>query len=172
MSSEIPSADLASFSCPLPITTHKEIVLGHGSGGKLSQQLIQKIILPQFKTNCSNHSMTVQFSQSAIRDWPTALIHLSLTQSSFPVATSARSPSTEPSTTSPCAARARSTSQLRSSSKKDFRSNTSGAWFSPCRWPPKLPVSASSPATPKSSTAAKATNASSPPPASVWFLTV
>ncbi len=49
MSSEIPSADPASFSCPLPITTHKEIVLGHGSGGKLSQQLIQKIILPHFK---------------------------------------------------------------------------------------------------------------------------
>jgi hydrogenase expression/formation protein HypE len=33
----------------LPITTHKEVVLGHGSGGKLSQQLINKIILPQFR---------------------------------------------------------------------------------------------------------------------------
>jgi hydrogenase expression/formation protein HypE len=35
--------------CPLPITDYKEIVLGHGSGGKLSQQLIQKIVLPQFR---------------------------------------------------------------------------------------------------------------------------
>ena len=35
-------------SCALPITDSKEMVLAHGSGGKLSQQLIQKIVLPQF----------------------------------------------------------------------------------------------------------------------------
>src|SRR6185437_3717046 len=49
MLSELQTADLASFTCPLPITTHKEVVLGHGSGGKLSQQLIEKIILPHFR---------------------------------------------------------------------------------------------------------------------------
>lgn len=38
-------------SCPLPITDHKHVVLPHGSGGKLSQQLIQKMILPQFKND-------------------------------------------------------------------------------------------------------------------------
>jgi hydrogenase expression/formation protein HypE len=36
-------------TCPLPITDYREIVLGHGSGGKLSHQLIQKIVLPQFR---------------------------------------------------------------------------------------------------------------------------
>jgi hydrogenase expression/formation protein HypE len=36
-------------SCPLPISDYREIVLAHGSGGKLSQQLIQKIVLPQFR---------------------------------------------------------------------------------------------------------------------------
>jgi hydrogenase expression/formation protein HypE len=36
-------------SCPLPITQHKEITLAHGSGGKLTQQLIEKFILPQFR---------------------------------------------------------------------------------------------------------------------------
>lgn len=36
-------------SCPMPISDHKEIVLGHGSGGKLSQQLIQRMLLPQFQ---------------------------------------------------------------------------------------------------------------------------
>jgi hydrogenase expression/formation protein HypE len=51
MSSEIQATDLSSFSCPLPITTHKEVVLGHGSGGRLSQQLIQKFILPHFKND-------------------------------------------------------------------------------------------------------------------------
>lgn len=38
-----------SISCPLPISTHKEIVLAHGSGGKLSHRLMQETILPNFK---------------------------------------------------------------------------------------------------------------------------
>ncbi len=36
-------------SCPLPISDHQEIVLAHGSGGKLTQQLINKVILPSFR---------------------------------------------------------------------------------------------------------------------------
>ncbi len=36
-------------ACPIPISDYKEIVLAHGSGGKLSQQLIQKILVPQFR---------------------------------------------------------------------------------------------------------------------------
>jgi hydrogenase expression/formation protein HypE len=36
-------------SCPLPIFEHKQIVLGHGSGGKLTADLIDKIFLPAFK---------------------------------------------------------------------------------------------------------------------------
>jgi hydrogenase expression/formation protein HypE len=40
--------DALMGSCPLPLTNYQEIVLAHGSGGKLSQQLIQKIVLPQF----------------------------------------------------------------------------------------------------------------------------
>src|SRR6202166_919365 len=34
--------------CPLPLSDYQEIVLAHGSGGKISQQLIQEILLPQF----------------------------------------------------------------------------------------------------------------------------
>ncbi|MDQ6913805.1 MAG: hydrogenase expression/formation protein HypE [Verrucomicrobiota bacterium] len=44
-------AGLLGASCPLPITNYKEIVLAHGSGGKLSQQLIEKFILPQFQND-------------------------------------------------------------------------------------------------------------------------
>jgi hydrogenase expression/formation protein HypE len=40
---------LLGVSCPLPITNYKEIVLAHGSGGTLSRQLVDKIILPQFR---------------------------------------------------------------------------------------------------------------------------
>ena len=36
-------------ACPAPILDHKSIVLGHGSGGKLTHQLLQKMILPAFR---------------------------------------------------------------------------------------------------------------------------
>src|SRR6202167_2749477 len=35
-------------SCPLPIFQHPQIVLGHGSGGKLTADLIEQIFLPAF----------------------------------------------------------------------------------------------------------------------------
>jgi hydrogenase expression/formation protein HypE len=41
--------DLLSASCPIPITNYNEIVLAHGSGGKLSHQLMEKMVLPQFR---------------------------------------------------------------------------------------------------------------------------
>ncbi len=43
-----PGAPLGA-SCPLPISDHKEVVLAHGSGGKLTRQLIENVLLPQFK---------------------------------------------------------------------------------------------------------------------------
>ena len=36
-------------SCPLPHSNYKEIVLAHGSGGKLSQRLMQEVVFPQFR---------------------------------------------------------------------------------------------------------------------------
>jgi hydrogenase expression/formation protein HypE len=36
-------------SCPIPIFEHKQIVLGHGSGGKLTSELIETVFLPAFK---------------------------------------------------------------------------------------------------------------------------
>jgi hydrogenase expression/formation protein HypE len=47
--SPIASVSPLTGSCPLPISDYREIVLAHGSGGKLSQQLIQKIVVPQFR---------------------------------------------------------------------------------------------------------------------------
>jgi hydrogenase expression/formation protein HypE len=37
-----------SLSCPLPLNERKTVVLGHGSGGKLSAQLIREMFLPAF----------------------------------------------------------------------------------------------------------------------------
>ena len=39
---------LPGAACPLPITQHERIVLGHGSGGKLSAQLIEQVFVPAF----------------------------------------------------------------------------------------------------------------------------
>ncbi|HEX4119465.1 MAG TPA: hydrogenase expression/formation protein HypE [Verrucomicrobiae bacterium] len=40
---------MGNGACAAPITEHKEIVLAHGSGGKLTHQLIQRMLLPQFR---------------------------------------------------------------------------------------------------------------------------
>jgi len=38
-------------TCPLPIMSYQEIVLAHGSGGKLSQRLMQEMVLPRFRND-------------------------------------------------------------------------------------------------------------------------
>lgn len=38
--------DLAAFSCPLPLPAGERILLGHGSGGKLSAELLKDVFLP------------------------------------------------------------------------------------------------------------------------------
>jgi len=45
MSSDEPK-DYAPFSCPLPLAARERILLGHGSGGKLSADLLREIFLP------------------------------------------------------------------------------------------------------------------------------
>lgn len=42
-------ADLLGATCPLPILDHQQIVLGHGSGGKLTAELIEKFFVPAFR---------------------------------------------------------------------------------------------------------------------------
>ncbi len=37
-----------AISCPLPLTQHKTIVMGHGSGGRLTAQLVRDLFLPAF----------------------------------------------------------------------------------------------------------------------------
>src|SRR3954454_4931124 len=38
-------------ACALPIFEHKQIVLGHGSGGKMTAELIEKLFLPAFSNS-------------------------------------------------------------------------------------------------------------------------
>ena len=37
-----------ALSCPVPILTHDTVQLAHGAGGKLSNEMIEKIFLPRF----------------------------------------------------------------------------------------------------------------------------
>lgn len=39
---------IASLSCPTPLTTRDRVLLGHGSGGKLSAELVRDVFLPAF----------------------------------------------------------------------------------------------------------------------------
>jgi hydrogenase expression/formation protein HypE len=42
------AAQAASFVCPAPLPQHERIVLGHGSGGRLSAELLRDVFLPLF----------------------------------------------------------------------------------------------------------------------------
>jgi hydrogenase expression/formation protein HypE len=39
----------SGLACPLPITDHKNVLLAHGGGGKLTHQLIQRMFLSRFQ---------------------------------------------------------------------------------------------------------------------------
>ena len=58
---EVPANGAAFGVCPLPIFDHPQIVLGHGSGGKLSSELIEKVFVSRF----ANHTLN-QMNDSAL----------------------------------------------------------------------------------------------------------
>jgi hydrogenase expression/formation protein HypE len=39
--------DFDRMSCPLPLNDYDHVLLGHGSGGKLTADLIQRVFLPE-----------------------------------------------------------------------------------------------------------------------------
>jgi hydrogenase expression/formation protein HypE len=43
------ASSLLNIACPVPLLEQKQIVLGHGSGGKLTADLIQNVFLPAFR---------------------------------------------------------------------------------------------------------------------------
>ncbi|MEA5535774.1 hydrogenase expression/formation protein HypE [Crocosphaera sp. XPORK-15E] len=40
-----------SLSCPIPLDQYPQVLLAHGGGGKLMQQLLEKMFFPAFKTS-------------------------------------------------------------------------------------------------------------------------
>ena len=40
--------DFGQLQCPLPVSSYEHVLLGHGSGGRLSADLIQRLFVPAF----------------------------------------------------------------------------------------------------------------------------
>lgn len=45
---------LEQLACPLPLPAHDQVLLGHGSGGRLSAELLQKVFLPELQNPVLN----------------------------------------------------------------------------------------------------------------------
>jgi len=43
-----PPPNFEAFSCPVSSSSHERILLGHGSGGRMTNELIQRVFLPAF----------------------------------------------------------------------------------------------------------------------------
>ena len=41
--------DFANWTCPLPLAGYPTIVMGHGGGGKLGNELVEHLFLPAFR---------------------------------------------------------------------------------------------------------------------------
>ena len=49
MTETTPTIDISTWSCPLPLADYPEIVMGHGGGGKLGNELVEHLFLPAFR---------------------------------------------------------------------------------------------------------------------------
>jgi len=46
---QIEAPDFSNWSCPLPLADYPAIVMGHGGGGKLGNELVEHLFLPAFR---------------------------------------------------------------------------------------------------------------------------
>jgi hydrogenase expression/formation protein HypE len=46
---KVAAPDFANWSCPLPLADYPTIVMGHGGGGKLGNELVEHLFLPAFR---------------------------------------------------------------------------------------------------------------------------
>jgi hydrogenase expression/formation protein HypE len=58
------NANFEGYSCPLPLQPNERVVIGHGSGGRLSHDLIERVFLPGL-----GQAAPRSLDDSAILDW-------------------------------------------------------------------------------------------------------
>jgi len=51
MNTQTPTDIASGLACPVPLQQYPSVLLAHGSGGKLTQQLIEQLFLPSFRND-------------------------------------------------------------------------------------------------------------------------
>jgi hydrogenase expression/formation protein HypE len=70
--SENGKPDFANWSCPLPLADYPTIVMGHGGGGKLGNELVEHLFLPAFRNPALEN-----LGDAAVLDLPAGRIAMS-----------------------------------------------------------------------------------------------
>ena len=84
-----------SLACPAAASGKDTVLLGHGSGGKLSADLIRDVFLPAFQNPIlARLDDQAIVSVNGVSAWPSPRIRSSSSRCSFPAATSVRWPCT------------------------------------------------------------------------------
>ena len=64
--------DFSNWSCPLPLADYPTIVMGHGGGGKLGNELVEHLFLPAFRNTALEN-----LGDAAVLELPTGRIAMS-----------------------------------------------------------------------------------------------
>src|SRR5260370_42716194 len=70
--------DFSKWSCPLPLADYPAIVMGHGGGGKLGNELVEHLFLPAFRNPALEN-----LGDAAVLDLGTG--HIAMSTDSFVV---------------------------------------------------------------------------------------
>ena len=80
--------DIDRIACPLPIAEHAHVLLGHGSGGKLTAELLQRVFLPAWENAtlaALEDQATCQWNPQTVRASGHQGLRLAFTTDSFVV---------------------------------------------------------------------------------------
>jgi hydrogenase expression/formation protein HypE len=71
---DVPSSvpDFSNWSCPLPLVGYPTIVMGHGGGGKLGNELVEHLFLPAFR-----NAALENLGDAAVLDLPAGRLAMS-----------------------------------------------------------------------------------------------
>ncbi len=71
---DVPSGvpDFSNWSCPLPLVGYPTIVMGHGGGGKLGNELVEHLFLPAFR-----NAALENLGDAAVLDLPAGRLAMS-----------------------------------------------------------------------------------------------
>ena len=73
--------DFSGWTCPLPLVGYPTIVMGHGGGGKLGNELVEHLFLPAFRNRALEN-----LGDAAVLDLPKFLSASFILEEGFPLA--------------------------------------------------------------------------------------